>query len=163
MKIDKQEIDRERRKQRRLEQMGTNEPICLISGCTKWYNFEGHHIAGRHYDKEAVEYFSRDSHGDLTEEQLYHPEWPNAHPKPSAAICLLRYLCGLNDILRKINEFLEQNPSVFADRRTASIYLRALAGFIKRTSRRLRYHGIAVANETAKGRARNSSRRGKRR
>jgi hypothetical protein len=43
----------ERRKQRFLERLGTPNFVCITCGGTDWCTAEGHHIAGRLYDKHV--------------------------------------------------------------------------------------------------------------
>ena len=67
--------DSERRKQRRLEEFGTNHPICL--GCLfddHWTGFEVHHLSGRHFDANFIWHFSSTCHDWLSEEQKKHPK-----------------------------------------------------------------------------------------
>ena len=45
-----EELRRERRKQDRLEKLGTNEPRCGTCGDDRWQTIEAHHVAGRKHD-----------------------------------------------------------------------------------------------------------------
>lgn len=174
--MNKQDIDAERRRQRRLEEMGTNSPICLACGYTKkWYNFHGHHIAGQNYDREAIEFFCTRCHGDFTERQRYHPR---ALPGPPRATERLEHFClGLDDILTAINHFMSEwsdqlnerglvryiagERIQISDRQFAHLYFTNLASFLPRVRRRFRYHGKAAVDEwreAASGEARSNKR-----
>lgn len=153
------EKKRERRKQRRLAQIGTTDPVCLMCGCAKWYLFEGHHIAGRRYDKH-VEYFSKECHGELTEMQKSHP--PATSKTPGTVECAGHYSLGLADIFYPISRMLEQfghrliklsdGAEIRADStkqlvREIGHYLIALAGFLARVGEHLKEHGARLINE----------------
>jgi len=65
----------ERRKQRRLEDFGTNHPICL--GCLfddDWSGFEIHHLLGRFFNAYFTWYFCSNCHDWLSERQKLHPK-----------------------------------------------------------------------------------------
>src|ERR1035437_4451692 len=103
--MDKRDIDRERRKQRRLEGMGTNSPVCITCGWTEWYSFHGHQIAGRRFDKH-VEYFCQRCHSGFTEEQksLPKPTSENTGQAESAG----HYCLGVALILKPTARMLEE-------------------------------------------------------
>jgi hypothetical protein len=86
----------ERRKQRLLERIGTPNFACITCGGTEWYTAEGHHIAGRHYDKH-VEYFCANCHRRLSEMQKSHP-LPTSKT-PGRVECAGHYCLGLADVL----------------------------------------------------------------
>ena len=48
------ELNRERRKQRALERLGTNTPRCPLCGIDEPLVFELHHIAGRAFDEHET-------------------------------------------------------------------------------------------------------------
>jgi hypothetical protein len=88
--------DSERRKQRLLERARTQNFVCICCGCTDWCTAEGHHIAGRLYDKH-VEFFCANCHRRLTEAQKSHPH-PSSR-KPGPVECAGHYSLGLADVL----------------------------------------------------------------
>lgn len=100
----------ERQKQNRLEQLGTNEPICAVCGETHWNAFERHHIAGCRYCDITIVH-CKNCHAKATALQKGHPE-TSADP-PSMEETIGRLLLGLADFfellivtLRKFGEYL---------------------------------------------------------
>ncbi|CAM3066575.1 HNH endonuclease [Sphingomonas antarctica] len=90
---------RERRKQRRLEQLGTNEPKCATCGEGDWRCLELHHVADFGCDETTV-IVCRNCHRRRSDEQKDHPAFdPNADASLHA---IGRFLLGLADMLRAI-------------------------------------------------------------
>lgn len=150
---------RERRKQRRLEEIGTNHPVCLACGDTTWYQFEGHHIAARRFGKH-VEYYCAHCHRELTERQKSHPLPTSQTPGPVE--CTGHYALGLADIFDPIAHMLEHfgyrlvDLSDSAELRSDSTkqlvidigrYLIVLAGFLERVGEHLKKHGTRLIDE----------------
>jgi len=104
--MDKQELAREARKQRRLEALGTNDPICGTCGETDWRCMEMHHVAGRKHDGATVN-VCRNCHRKVSDDQKDHPASnPAADPMLQS---IGHFLLGLADLLRlaieKLTEF----------------------------------------------------------
>lgn len=103
--MDKIELARERRKQRRLEVLGTNNPICGTCGENRWQCFEQHHVADYGRDDTTVRE-CYNCHRILSDNQRDHP------PFNAAADPLLdrigHFLLGLVDMLRLIVDKLHQ-------------------------------------------------------
>lgn len=92
-------FDRERREQRRLETLGTNEPRCGMCGETDWRVMELHHVADHGRDETVVCICAND-HRRVTDDQKDHPAFdPNADPLLDK---IGHFLLGLADILRII-------------------------------------------------------------
>jgi hypothetical protein len=156
--MDNQEKSSERRKQRRLEQIGANNPVCVMCGCTKWYTQEGHHIAGRQFDKH-VEYFCANCHRELSEKQKQHPR--ASCKSPGTGECAGHYCLGLADIFAPVSQMVDQfghklvdssataglNTDVAKLMRDAGHFLIALAGILERVGMHLKEYGIDLTNE----------------
>ena len=97
------ELAQERRKQLRLEKLGTNEPRCGTCGDDRWQALEEHHVAGRKYDAAAV-LLCRNCHRVASDDQCDHPK--AAEPSDPALFAIGRFLLGLADMLRLIVERL---------------------------------------------------------
>ena len=69
--MDEVELKRERRKQRALERLGSNNPRCVVCGFDDPLALELHHIAGRSFDEEAVP-VCRNCHRRLSDHQKDH-------------------------------------------------------------------------------------------
>jgi hypothetical protein len=69
--MNKHDSDKERRRQRYLERIGTQHPVCICGG-TEWCTFDGHHIADRLFDKH-VEFFCANCHRRLSESERFQP------------------------------------------------------------------------------------------
>lgn len=87
--------DKERRKQKRLEMLGSNHPICIICGEDDWRCFEQHHIAGKAYGDELCT-VCRNCHRKLSDEQYDHPKQIGKPPCNHEAIGHI--LLGLADL-----------------------------------------------------------------
>lgn len=157
--MDKRERDQERRKQRRLEEVGTNRPVCIACGCTDWYTFEGHHIAGRHFDKH-VEYCCANCHRRFTEAGKSRPQ-PSSK-SPEAAECAGQYCLGLSDIFEPVARMLDDYGNKLVQlpnsRETGSDtdksltteighFLIALAAILGRVGHRLEHYGTGLIDE----------------
>jgi hypothetical protein len=97
--MNKQGKNAERRKQQRLERLGTNNPICPGCGETRWYCFEVHHLAGRKYDGGSAP-VCNNCHAEQSERQKDHPE--QMSEPPHRLECIGHYLIGLADFLESI-------------------------------------------------------------
>jgi len=98
----------ERQKQNRLEQLGTNEPVCLACGKDHWAVFEKHHIAGCRYCAMTILH-CKNCHAEATALQKGHP--PPQRDEPSKEEIIGRLLMGLADffelLIEKLREFGE--------------------------------------------------------
>ncbi len=104
--MDEKEIKCERRKQRALERLGTNNPSCAGCGETDWRCMELHHIAGKDLD-EITAIYCRNCHRKLSDEQKNHPE--KIMEVSDFSEQLGHFLLGLADMLAlivpKLREF----------------------------------------------------------
>lgn len=98
-----EELARERRKQNRLEKLGTNEPRCGTCGDDRWQCIEAHHPAGQAHDQSTV-LLCRNCHRVASDDQRDHPK--AAEPSDPTLFAIGRFLLGLADMLRIIVERL---------------------------------------------------------
>ena len=98
-------LEKERRKRRRLHRLGDSEPICVSCGEDDDRCLELHHIAGQAYD-DAEAIVCRNCHRKLSDDQRDHPPKLGEHPVPLESIG--RYLLGLADLFRLIADNLMQ-------------------------------------------------------
>ena len=93
------EHNKEVRKQRRLEMLGTNDPRCGMCGEGDWRCIELHHVAGR-ARHEATVRLCRNCHRKVSDDQKDHPPHdPNADPLLDT---MGHYLFALADMLSRI-------------------------------------------------------------
>jgi hypothetical protein len=64
---------KEARKQKRLERLGSNYPVCVTCGEDDDRCHEGHHIAGRAHD-DAIALLCCNCHRKVTDDQKDHPK-----------------------------------------------------------------------------------------
>lgn len=95
----------ERRKQRRLHALGTNEPRCGSCGEDRWQTLELHHLAGQAHDDQVV-IQCRNCHRVLSDAQRDHPA-PQETADPYVQM-IGNFLLGLADMLRLIAERLQE-------------------------------------------------------
>ena len=101
--MDRRELARETRKQRRLEMIGLNDPRCGMCGETGWQCIELHHVADYARDDMTV-LICRNCHRKVSDDQRDHPAFnPSADPMLDA---IGHFLLGLADMLRRIVEKL---------------------------------------------------------
>lgn len=100
------ELPREIRKQRRLEKLGSNNPICGTCGECDYRVLERHHVAGRKHDPDTV-VICRNCHRKVSDDQQDHLACEPGSDQMLHAIGL--FLIGLADllelILQKLTEF----------------------------------------------------------
>lgn len=102
--MDKIAIDRETRKQRRLEVLGTNTPRCGTCGENRWQCIEKHHPSDRRRDPLTTVLECRNCHRILSDDQRDHPALnPDADPMLDM---IGHFMLGLADMLRIIIEKL---------------------------------------------------------
>lgn len=107
----------EKRKQDRLEKLGTQHPVCSLCGETDDRCLEAHHIAGRAYATDTV-IVCRNCHRKLSDGQQDHPCRGTADSSMMEIIG--RCLLGLADfcalLALKLSEFglwLIENAELF--------------------------------------------------
>ena len=100
-----EELRRERRKQNRLEKLGTNEPRCGMCGEDRWECLELHEPAGQAYSRDSV-ITCRNCHRVVSNDQYDHPN--AAEPNDPMLFTIGRFLLGLADMLRAILDRLTQ-------------------------------------------------------
>ena len=98
--------DKEIRKQKRLETLGENNPVCITCGENNPHCLELHHIAGRAYDDDTMP-LCRNCHRKLSDDQKDHPK-PIGKPVTTPE-CIGHMLLGLADffllLIEKLKEF----------------------------------------------------------
>lgn len=98
----------ERRKQARLDKLGTNAPRCVHCGENDQTCLEAHHVAGRAYDPDTM-ILCRNCHRKLSDMQQDHPRRIGTPPTSNEKIA--HFLLGLADmfelLIRKCREFAE--------------------------------------------------------
>lgn len=97
--------DQETRKQKRLEKLGSNHPVCVICGESDWRCLEQHHIAGKDYD-DSLATTCRNCHRKLSDTQKDHP--PKVAQAPSGLESIGHFLVGLADLFALIVEKLRE-------------------------------------------------------
>ena len=90
---------RERRKQARLDKLGTNDPHCAMCGESDWRIIEQHHVADYGRDKTVV-LLCRNCHRKVSDDQKDNPA-PLACGEPMLET-IGHFLLGLADMLRTI-------------------------------------------------------------
>jgi hypothetical protein len=104
--MNENELKRERRKQRTLERLGSNNPSCFICGCDDPLVLELHHIAGRAFDGETVP-VCRNCHRILSDAQQDHP--PPLSNQPSYLERIGHALLGLADLFELLAKWLREH------------------------------------------------------
>lgn len=112
------ELAHETRKQRRLEKLGSNSPLCGDCGEGDWRCLELHHVADFGCDDGTV-ILCRNCHRKVTDDQKGHPAFdPNADPMLHA---IGRFLLGLADLLRLAIEKLTTFGLALIERATLEV------------------------------------------
>ncbi len=102
----KDDLNKEKRRQKALERLGTNTPQCVHCGESDHRCLEAHHIAGRAYDEQTV-VMCRNCHRKLSDSQKDHP--PKVSEKdPSLLECIGHFLLGLADLFEMLMEKLRE-------------------------------------------------------
>ena len=95
--------DAETRKQKALQRLGTQNPICKGCGEDDWRCMEAHHIAGKaHHDDTAL--LCSNCHRKVTDDQKDHPT--DADGEKTKLATIGHFLLGLADLFRLIAERL---------------------------------------------------------
>ncbi len=93
------ELAREIRRQRRLEKLGSDKPICGTCGEADYLTLERHHVAGRKHDPDTV-FICANCHRKVTDDQQDHPAIDAKADAMLAAIGM--FLLGLVDLLELV-------------------------------------------------------------
>ncbi len=111
------EFERERRKQKRLAALGSNNPHCGTCGEPDWRTLELHHVAGQKHDDTLVS-ICRNCHRKVSDDQQDHP----AHNVEADALLarIGHFLLGLADLLRIIVARLGEFGLVLIERSSGS-------------------------------------------
>jgi hypothetical protein len=96
---------KEVRKQKRLETLGSNHPVCVICGEDDWRCLEQNHIAGQAYGDELCN-VCRNCHRKLSDDQKDYPKQISKPPTNFEAIAHL--LFGLADFFALLVERLRE-------------------------------------------------------
>lgn len=109
---------KEARKQKRLETLGSNHPVCVACGEDSWQCLEQHHIAGQAYGDDLCN-VCRNCHRKLSDNQHDHPK--QLGKPPSTLESIGHFLIGLADLfaalvlrLREYGSSLIQSASTVA-------------------------------------------------
>jgi hypothetical protein len=114
-----EELEGERRRQRRLEKLGTNNPRCVFCGETDWRCMEPHHLAGKKRDPVTV-VICANCHRKRTDEQKDHP---SAGPGCDSLLDKVgHFLLALADLLRPILEKLTEYGRALIERARADTF-----------------------------------------
>lgn len=89
------DLAKEIRKQKRLEILGTNHPVCMNCGMDDWECLEAHHVAGKAHS-DATANVCRNCHRKLSDNQYDHPKCDG---KPTQSQSIGYLLLGLADLL----------------------------------------------------------------
>lgn len=117
-KSDKEtQIVQERRKQARLERLGTNNPRCVTCGEADNRCFQKHHLGGRKNDPMTVT-SCLNCHAKESDLQKNHPQQVKAPSDPLEAIGF--FLLGLADLFALLMEKLRDFGHALIDRARAT-------------------------------------------
>ena len=94
--MNKSNLARERRKQTRLDQLGTDRPLCILCLESDWRCLELHHILPTQ-TTENCGIVCRNCHRKLSDDQKDHPP-RDKNQTPSMVELIGRYLLGLADL-----------------------------------------------------------------
>lgn len=104
--MNKRELNRERRLQRALERLGSNNPRCVVCGCDDPLALELHHLAGLAFGNDTVP-VCRNCHRRLSDYQRDHSL--GEAKQPSEIEPIRRFLLGLADLfemlVKRLREF----------------------------------------------------------
>ena len=103
------EIAKERRKQRRLENLGSNTPRCGTCGEADDRTLELHHVAGSKHD-HTLTVVCRNCHRKLSDDQRDH--LPTTSHANEVLARIGNFLLGLADLLRLAVEKLAEFGSM---------------------------------------------------
>jgi hypothetical protein len=104
--VNQVELNRERRKQRALERLGTNNPCCPFCGFNNPLALELHHIAGEAFDGKTTP-VCRNCHRVLSDWQKDHP--PCIAERPNDLERTAHALLGLADMFELLVNWLREH------------------------------------------------------
>lgn len=96
---------KEVRKQKRLEALGSNNPVCTVCGEDDWRCLEQHHISGKDYGDDLCN-VCRNCHRKLSDSQNDHPK--QIEKTPATLENVGHLLLGLADFLALLVERLKE-------------------------------------------------------
>jgi hypothetical protein len=103
--MDKFELNRERRRQRALERLGSNNPRCVTCGCDDPLALELHHLAGQSFGDDVAP-VCRNCHRRLSD---YRKDHAIGQASPSGEVePIRRFLLGLADLFEMLVERLRE-------------------------------------------------------
>lgn len=97
------ELAREIRKERRLEKLGSDKPVCGTCGERDYRTLERHHVAGRKYDPDTG-FICANCHRKVTDDQQDHPAI--GRKADAMLVTIGMFLLGLADLLELVIEKL---------------------------------------------------------
>jgi hypothetical protein len=106
--MDKLELNRECRRQRALERLGTNSPRCVVCGYDNPLALELHHVAGHDFGDELV-IVCRNHHRPLSDYQKDHPH--QRDEKPNQIERTVHLLEGLADLFELLVKWLREHAT----------------------------------------------------
>ena len=110
-------LESERRKQARLEKLGTVSPKCSVCGNTDWRCLELHHIAGQKYNETLV-ILCANHHCIVTDDQKDQSAFD---PKADAFLDQVgHFLVGLANMLKLVVEKLYEFGNGLIERAKAT-------------------------------------------
>jgi hypothetical protein len=95
------QLRRERRRQRAIERLGTNDPKCIYCGENDPLVLERHHVAGQALDHATI-IVCRNHHRKLSDRQKDHPNKSAEIPETSEIVA--HFLLGLADLFEFLIE-----------------------------------------------------------
>jgi hypothetical protein len=102
------ELNRERRRQRALERLGTNDPCCPFCGFNNPLALELHHFAGEAFDGKATP-VCRNCHRVLSDSQKDHPA--KISDPLNDLECIGHALLGLADMFELLVKWLREHAT----------------------------------------------------
>jgi len=93
-------LEQERRKQRALERLGSNDPRCVCCGEEDWRCLEFHHLAGQKFGEEGT-VVCRNCHRRLSDPQKNHPS-ALTDSQPVLLERVGHFLLGLSDLFEML-------------------------------------------------------------
>ncbi len=100
------EVEKERRRQKRIQRLGSDIPACVVCGQRDDCCLELHHLSGQKFGDDVV-IICRNCHRILSDDQLDHPKSIASVPGDLESIG--RWLLGLGDLNASLAEKLSEN------------------------------------------------------
>lgn len=99
------EMQRETRRQKAFDRLGTDSPTCVCCGETDWRCMELHHLEGKDFGKTLV-CVCRNCHRKLSDMQKDHARSAEPGERPTSVESIGQFLQGLADLLIMLAEKL---------------------------------------------------------